>query len=130
MKENRQQPRMHVITYLKVQKQNSDKEFGQVVNISSEGMGLYSQVPLQSESTVRLKLSLPSVSNEINEFAFDARVAWCRESVLPGYYDSGVQLIDVPPDNLAVLEEFIEQSTIEDRWLTVDESGAHWSHSD
>ncbi|MCP4584202.1 MAG: PilZ domain-containing protein [candidate division Zixibacteria bacterium] len=130
MEENRKQKRMHVISYLKVQEQQSSKDLGQVVNMSSEGMGLYSDEPLESDSMVKLKLTLPTDSNENYELAFDARVAWCRQSVLPGYYDSGVQLIDVPSDELGILEEFIEASAIEDRWLMADETESHWHRSE
>ncbi len=130
MEENRKQKRMHVISYLKVQEQQSSKDLGQVVNMTSEGMGLYSEEPLDSDSLVKLKLTLPTTGNEDNELAFDARVTWCRQSVLPGYYDSGVQLLDVQPDDLEILEEFIEESTSEDRWLIADETESHWHHSE
>jgi len=130
MVENRKQKRMHVISYLKVQEQKSSKNLGQVVNINTEGMGLYSEEPLESESMIKLKLTLSTAANENNELAFEARVAWCRQSVLPGYYDSGVQLMDVPPDHLEILEQFIEESSIEDRWLMADETESHWRHSD
>ena len=130
MKENRKQKRMHVISYLKLQQQQSNKDLGQVVNISSEGLGLYSEEPLQSDSMVKLKLTLPTTINKNNELAFDARVAWCRQSVLPGYYDSGVQLMDVPSDNLEMLEQFIEESSIEDRWLMADDTESHWHQSE
>ncbi len=128
MKETRRLKRMHVISYLKVQEKNTDKELGQVVNMTTEGMGLYGQDPLEANSTVKLKLMLPSLERLDNQITFDARVVWCTEADHPGFFDSGIKLLNVPYEDLEILEKFIEESLVEDRWLIVDDLGAQWSH--
>ena len=128
MKETRRLKRMHVISYLKVRERNTDKDLGQVMDMTTEGMGLYSQDKLETNSLIKLKLMLPSLINDTSEIAFDAQVVWCAEADHPGFYDSGVKLLNVPRSDLEILEQFIEESMVEDRWLMADESGARWAH--
>jgi len=127
MKEIRRLKRMHVISYLKVQERNTEKDLGQVVDMTTEGMGLYSQNQLETNALIKLKLTLPSLINDTSEIAFDALVVWCAEADHPGFYDSGVKLLNVPQSDLEILERFIEESMVEDRWLMADESGARWA---
>jgi c-di-GMP-binding flagellar brake protein YcgR len=128
MKETRHLKRIHVISYLKIQEKSTDKELGRVVDMTAEGMGLYSQDPLETNSMVKLKLMLPSLSKNTQEIAFDAQVVWCAEADHPGFYDSGIKLLNVPQEDLEILENFIEESSVEDRWLMVDDSKANWTH--
>ena len=54
------------------------------------------------------------------DITFDARVVWCKKAIHPGFYDSGIQLLNVPPKEIEVIEQFIEEATLEDRWLSIN----------
>jgi len=120
-KDKRKQTRLHVISYLKVQEQQTDKTLGRIVDMSSEGLGLYGQDPLTPESQVELKMVLPKPIKGRNEINFNGRVVWSQAGDHPGFFDSGVQLLNVSENDLSLLEEFIENNQVEDRWLSVAE---------
>ncbi len=120
MLEKRKHKRMHVISYLKVQQRNTDQSFGKVVDLTTEGMGLYSEESIESNSICQFRVSIPTKSLEMRSIVFDARVMWCRKASHPGFYDSGIQLLNVPPKDLKLIEQFVENASLEDRWLSVD----------
>lgn len=119
IRDRRGHKRVHVISYLKVKEKTKDKNLGRVVDITNEELGLYSLDPLKPNTDIRLKLCLPGPINGKKEISFDAKVVWSAPGEHPGFYDSGVKLIDAPEDYIELLEDFIEKNTIEDRWLAV-----------
>lgn len=120
MLEGRRLRRMHVISYLKVHERNTDDSIGRLVDITTEGVGLYSEEPIDINRIYQFRMTLPTALKKKKEITFDARVVWCHQAVHPGFYDSGIQLLDVPPKDIEVIEQFIEEATLEDRWLSVD----------
>jgi hypothetical protein len=122
MDDKRSRRRLHVISYLKVQEKVTDETLGRVVDMSMEGLGLFGQNPLTPDSRIELKMVLPQPIDGRDEINFSARVAWSQASDHPGFYDSGVQLVDVPAADVSMLEQFIEQNMIEDRWLSLADS--------
>ena len=120
MLEGRRLRRMHVISYLKVHERNSDESIGRVIDMTTEGMGLYSEEPIDINRICQFRMTLPMALKIKKEITFDARVVWCRQAIHPGFYDSGIQLLNVPSKDVEVIEQFIEEATLEDRWLSVD----------
>jgi len=120
MLEGRRLRRMHVISYLKVHERNTDDSIGRLVDITTEGIGLYSEEPIDINKIYQFRMTLPTALKKKKDITFDARVVWSKQAVHPGFYDSGIQLLDVPPKDIEVIEQFIEEATLEDRWLSVD----------
>lgn len=121
MRDRRRSKRVHVISYLKVKEKTTDKTLGQVADITSEGLGLYGPDPLKPDTDITLKLYLLTPVNGKYEISFKAHVIWSKVGEHPGLFDSGVKLIDTREDDIEILEDFIEKSTVEDRWLSVAE---------
>ena len=119
MTEERKQKRMHVISYLKIHERNKNKSIGRVTDITTEGMGLYSQEPITPNRTYKFKLKLPVDRKRNKEICFTAKAVWCNKAEYPGFYNSGIQLLNVPLEDVELIEDFIQNSLIEDRWLAV-----------
>jgi hypothetical protein len=122
MDDKRSRRRLHVISYLKVQEKVTDETLGRVVDMSMEGLGLFGQNPLTPDTKIELKMILPHAIEGRDEINFSGRVVWSQASDHPGFYDSGVQLVDVSEPDVVLLEQFIEKNIIEDRWLSLAES--------
>ena len=113
--------RVYVISYLKVKERTTDKNPGRVKYIANEGLGLYGPDRLIPHSDIRLELYLSTPARGRQGISFNAHVVWSRKGEHPGFYDSGVKLIDARDDDVAILEDFIETNAIENRWLAVAE---------
>lgn len=109
MIERRRLKRRHLIYYLKVFDRNTDELFGHLVDITSEGVMLISENPIEVDATFQLKMALPAEFLGGKQLEFRARSAWCRKDVNPDFYAIGFQLLDVSKDYFAVVERLIEE---------------------
>jgi hypothetical protein len=122
MIDERKQNRMQVMSYLKIRCRDNGRELGRVVDITTEGMRLCGAEPVQTDRTLTFKLNLPTMSEENNEIVFDADVIWCRRSKNPRLYDTGIKLKELPGEKIELIEDYLEKSSREDRWLSVIKS--------
>ncbi len=119
MTESREHPRMHVISYLKASEQDSDRSVGRVVDMTARGMRLRSKEPVKTNTTARFRLTLPGDTEDAREISFKAVIIWCRKSEDVDSWDTGIQLLDITPDEADLIERFVEESSYEDRWLAL-----------
>lgn len=122
MVEERKLKRMQVMSYLKICYRDTDIELGRVVDITTEGMRLCGEEPIQTSRTLTFKLALPTTSSENQEIVFDADVIWCRRGKNPDLYDTGIRLKNLSPEKVEIIEDFMEKSSYEDRWLSIIKS--------
>ena len=115
----REHTRLHVISYVKVREDDTDRSVGRVVDMTARGMRLRSKEPVQTDTTARFRLILPAGSGEAREIMFEAAVIWCRKTPENESWDTGIQLLDVPPEDSELIERFVEESSYEDRWLAL-----------
>lgn len=118
MIEARKLKRMHVMSYIRVTERSRDRAFGHVVDISSEGMRLCGDQPIEPEATYHFIMILPRVDRGEKEVQFDANVIWCKKDILFDIYDAGVQLFNISDEDRQTIEDFIQYSTFEERWLS------------
>lgn len=122
MRDRRRQKRMHIISYVKVREKSANQTVGRVMDITTEGMRLYGKDPLKPRSRRQFRMILPNVTTGSPEIFFDADIIWCRKDRSADFYDAGVHLIGVTPENRQVIEDFINYTLPEDRWLAVEEN--------
>lgn len=111
MTEERALKRMHVISYLKVSERNTDYSIGQVVDITTEGMRLYSKEPLQPEMIRQFSMALNENEENTRDVTFDAVVIWCKKAHDRGYYDMGIQLRNVSEYDSKTIEQLCQDSS-------------------
>jgi len=119
MIDERRQRRSQVTSYLKICYRDNGHELGRVVNISAEGMRLSGVEPIQTDRTLTFKLTFPAASRAVGEVVFDAEVIWCRRAKYPGLYHAGIKIKYLPPEKVEMIEDFLEESSQEDRWLSI-----------
>ncbi len=122
MADKRTLPRLHVLSYLKVCERNTDETVGRVVDMTTQGMRLLSDSPIAAATVQQFRMGVPRATGGNERITFDAWVIWCRESVNPGYYDTGIELKDVSAAHIEAIEQFMEESSFTDRWLTLADS--------
>ena len=110
------------MSYLKICYRETDIELGRVVDITTEGMRLCGEEPIQTDRTLTFRLAFPITSRKKSEIVFDADVIWCRKAKNYGLYDTGIKLKNLSPEKVEIIEDFMEKSSCEDRWLSVIKS--------
>jgi len=119
MIDERRRRRSLVTSYLKICYRDTGQELGRVVDFSIEGMRLSGVEPIQTDRTLMFRLTLPAISGTAREVVFDAEVIWCRRAKNPGLYHTGIKIKDLPQEMVETLEDFLEESSREDRWLSI-----------
>ncbi|MDM8523551.1 PilZ domain-containing protein [Desulfococcaceae bacterium HSG8] len=107
MPEKRKQKRRHLIYYLNVFDRNTDQRIGQLVNITTDGVMLTSEDPIEADTVFEFKMILPEEIKGIRLVTFDARSRWYRRSVKPRFYDIGFELLDISSEHARIIENLI-----------------------
>ncbi len=108
MAEQRQVKRRHLIYYLKVIERNTAKPVGFLINITTKGIMIMSETPIEADKIFHFKIQLQTDLSEHEFLNFDAKSKWCEKSVNSDFYDTGFELIDVNADDFRGIENVIE----------------------
>lgn len=109
MHERRKLKRRHLIYYLRVFDRNNDRLIGHLVDITTEGAMLIDEDPVEINTIFQAKMVLPEKVEGSREIAFDAECVWCRKDVNPDYYAIGLQLRDISPKDVEIIEYLIDE---------------------
>ena len=89
MAERRELKRRHLIYYLRVFDRNTDKIIGHLVDITTEGLMLISEGPLETDAIFELRMDLPSEIEGVRKMDCLAHSRWCRKDDNPDFFNTG-----------------------------------------
>ncbi len=107
MSEKRKLKRRHLIYYLSVYDRNTEELVGQLVDITTEGIMLTSEKPMEPGVDLALKMNLPEEINGNNHITFDAKSLWCKKDVNPNFFAIGLEFIDISRREIRIIENLI-----------------------
>ena len=105
MQENRAAPRKRVNEKIPVTDLNSGQVIGNLVNISTGGLMLLSEVPLAPNRLFQLELALPAAIDGIATMAFGAECLWVQDDDGPCW--AGFQIIDISAQASRLIEQLM-----------------------
>lgn len=108
MEVKRKQKRRDLLTYLRVFGENAEQPIGHLVDITTEGMMLISEEPIETGKVFQLRVVLPAEIEGSKEVTFSAKSMWCREDENPAFRNTGFQLIDPSPEHIKIIEHLIQ----------------------
>ena len=91
---------------------------GHLVNITTEGIMLISEKPIQTGKVYKLKMMLPRKILDYEEIVFEAKSIWCDNDINPAFYDTGFRMINVSPQDVEVIDNLIQNFLFQD-WLEI-----------
>lgn len=114
MPDKRREKRKQLIYYLRVVDRNTDKLFGQLVDITTEGMKLVSEKPVEPDTTYELKMLLPEEIENRKEVYFEANCQWCKRDVNPNFYSIGFEFIRISTQDINIIKNLIYDFSFRD----------------
>ncbi|MCP4584201.1 MAG: PilZ domain-containing protein [candidate division Zixibacteria bacterium] len=111
MDERRAAPRRHLYYYSRVFDENTQQMAGRLVDLTTKGMMIVSEKPVDSETTFKFKLFLPKSIEGKKTLIVEARSRWSKQAVNPDLYDNGFQLLNVTPDSAQTIRSLIQTSS-------------------
>jgi hypothetical protein len=109
MKNKRRLKRRSLIYYLHVQERSSGRLVGYLVDISTEGLLIMTESPIEPGTTLDLKILLESEMSAKQYLYFDARAVRCEKSINGTTYDIGCQLLNLAPEDFREIESIIDE---------------------
>jgi len=108
--DQRQVERKYLVFYLRVFEGMSTKVLGHVVNLSSKGVLLLSDLAIPVDKEYRLRMKLPTAICERGDLLFRGTSRWSKRDVNPEFYLTGFKIHDLNSrdklDILNLLDEF------------------------
>jgi len=82
-------------------------EFGELINITTEGLMVISDQPRSPHSIFQLSLQLPTELEGSLTLELGADCLWCREATNFNRHWAGLQIIDISDQGLKQIEQLI-----------------------
>jgi hypothetical protein len=107
MDDRRKFKRRYLAFYSRVFDVKSHQLLGHVVDITPQGLMLISETQLPPDTTFRLELELPDGFAGKRTLAFNARSRWCQADLDPLFYNTGFELSNIDPEDVAIIQNIV-----------------------
>ena len=109
MAEKRIFKRRELIYYMKVLERDTDKLLGYLVDVTTEGLMIMCEAPLEIEKNYALRINLRKDLSNKEHLHFDAKCKWCTKEICADFYDAGLELLRIAPEDQKEIENIIEK---------------------
>jgi hypothetical protein len=106
--ERRKLRRRYLIYYLRVFDRTDQQLVGHLVDITTEGMMLLSEEPIETDRIFRFRMVLPKEIQSSAQITFDAFGVWCKKDVNPDFYATGFKFKEITSRDIEVIEGLID----------------------
>ena len=101
--------RRHLIYYLRVWDAETKQLLGHVVDITTEGLMLVSDKPIELNKSFNLEMKWLSSDDEVKRICFEAESRWEDRDVNDSFYDTGFIIMDQAAEVLIPIREVIDE---------------------
>jgi len=101
--------RSHLIYYLRVFDQTTNKTLGHLVDITPEGAMVISEAAIPPGPGYKLRMLLPAEILGREHLDFEAESLWSKRDLNPDFYDTGFRLNAVALKDTAVIARLIDE---------------------
>ena len=101
--------RRHLIYYLEVYDEDSDKFLGHLVDITTQGIKLVSKKPIETEKIFSLRMNLPEGYFDDKVLTFKAKSLWSGNDVNPDFFDTGFMAPNLDPKAKETITDLVNQ---------------------
>ena len=113
MAEKRNIERKSLIYYLQVSDRNTNEFMGNLVDITTKGALILSEIPIELNTVLQLKLELPDDDEISVEIEFDAICVRCYQEDNPAFYYNGLCFEKINPDYVEKIKQLIKKYGME-----------------
>ncbi len=78
------------------------------MDITTEGMMLLSEQPIETGRTLQFRMLLPAEIHSSAQIAFDAFGLWCKKDINPDFYATGFEFREITLKDVEVIEKLID----------------------
>jgi len=101
--------RHHLIYYLRVYDNTSNRVIGHVVDITPRGVMLITDQPVAEAQEYRLRMRFPGMHTSRDELIFETVCRWCRPDVNPDFFLAGFQIQNLRAEEANFIQGMINE---------------------
>ena len=115
MNERRNIKRRYLMYFLRIFDKKQDRFIGNLVDITTDGIMVMSENPIETNTVFQLKMYLPEKIKGKEEISFDARSIRSNKETRPAFYFTGFQYQKVDPDDAEIIKNLIDNFGISEK---------------
>jgi hypothetical protein len=113
--DRRKQDRKYLTFFSRVTDRVTGRMIGYLVDLTTGGALLIGDIALEKNKILHLQIDLPLELAEIETLDLEVRTVWSQPDPDPELFRTGLQLLDVTPENLAILEKLLSNYSSNER---------------
>ncbi len=110
--EQRKLERRNFILDLEIIDRDTDQVVGDLGDITTEGIMLVSDQPVEEDKLFHFKITLPAEAGECLDIVFDAKSIHCRKTVHESIFTTGFTIENLDQNNLKNITHIIEKYAV------------------
>lgn len=126
MHDKRALKRRNLIYYLEVFETKNDSLYsrvferengplaGHLVDVTTEGLMLLSEKPVEVGAKFKFRMVLPEFMEESGEIGFEGICAWSKRDVNPDYYLVGFKFDKLPEKKIKLINQLVMEAGFQD----------------
>lgn len=114
MSERRRHKRRNSIFYLKVYDKETGKVAGRLVDITTGGMMIVSEKPVDVGKVAEFRMPLPEKIRDIEEISFNAKSVWNGPDINTEFFDTGLQFVTPSLETIELICDSFEDHIFAD----------------
>ena len=114
MNDKRTMKRRHLIYYLRVFDSKNDSLVGHVIDITAEGIKLFSEGPIEIGKEFKFKMALPEFMEESGVVEFEGICAWSKRDANPDLYLMGFKLDKLAEKEDKLIRKLVKEAGFQD----------------
>lgn len=100
--------RRRLILYLKVFDSHSGELFGHIADITSTGLMILTDHPIETNKDYKLQINIPLPSSRARNVTINARCLWSKEDVNQSFNANGFKLTEIDQIVTQAIERVID----------------------
>jgi len=109
MDERRKLNRKYLAFFTRVFDRGNGQLLGHLADLTSEGMMIISEKPLEIDTVYNLRMDLSGAFFDREQLDFKANGVWCKPDIDPAFFNIGFQLINISSDEISIIHRIIEE---------------------
>ena len=109
MDDKRRTTRRYLLYYMRVYDVSTRQQIGNLVDITPRGIMIVSDRPIAEGQVSRLRMELTPEVAEKPFMEFSARSRWCQPDINPHMYNTGYEILELPPEDAKIILRIIDE---------------------
>jgi hypothetical protein len=108
MENRRKVNRRYLLYFVRVYNADTHQQIGNLVDITPQGAMIVGQDPIPVNLAMRIRVEITADVANIPFLEFPSRSIWCHPDLDPSLYDTGLEILELTPEDSKIIQKIIE----------------------